>query len=79
MANGFTDKEMIERILEGQQGLQNQISLLSEKVDKIMFKGCAHRDGDLLRIANLEKWRDRSIASIISLAITTLLAYIFGK
>jgi hypothetical protein len=72
MGNGFSDKEMIEMLLKGQQGIQEQLALLGEKVDSVMYRGCAHREGDLLRIANLEGWKNRGIGGVILSLLSAL-------
>ena len=80
MSNGFSDKEMIHLVLKGQQGLQAQVALLGEKIDEVKYKGCAHRDGDLLRVEALEGWRNKGIVGIISslfAAVSALLLILF--
>jgi hypothetical protein len=69
MTNGWTDKEMIEKVLQGQQGLQAQIALLVDKVDAVATRGCAHRADDLRRIKELEDWRTKGIVGIIILFV----------
>jgi hypothetical protein len=65
MSNGFSDKEMIELVLKGQGQLQTQLAGLADQINAIMQKGCAHREGDLLRIQELEGWRNKGIGGII--------------
>jgi hypothetical protein len=74
--NGFSDKEMIQMVLAGQQGLQSQIALLVEKVEAVQNRGCSHRADDLRRIEELEGWRTKGIIGILSLAVGTLVALI---
>ena len=78
MPNGFSDKEMIQMILQGQQGLQAQIALLVEKVDKVAIKGCARRDDDIRRIEELEGWRTKGIIGIISLFLAMIVSFFTG-
>ena len=77
MSNGLTTAQAVQLILDGQQGLQKQISLLVEKVDGVVNKGCAHREDDIRRIKELEDWRTRGIVGIIILA-ASVLANFFG-
>lgn len=70
----FTDEQVVQLILNGQQGIQAQLALLVEKVDKVMCDGCAHRPDDNRRIEALEAWRDRGIIGVIGLAIGLLVA-----
>ncbi len=65
--NGFSDKEMIQMILDGQGKIQTQIDGLVHKVDAIAQKGCNHREDDLRRIQELEGWRTRGIIGTIML------------
>jgi len=70
--NGFSDKEMIQMVLAGQQGLQSQIALLVEKVEAVQNRGCAHRGDDLRRIQELEGWRTKGIVGFISSLLAAL-------
>lgn len=74
--SGFSDKEMIDKLYAGQEGIQRQLAALMEKVDNIMMTGCAHRPDDLRRITELEGWRTKGIVGIITLAIGTVAALI---
>jgi len=65
MSNGYSDRDMIDLVLKGQQGIQEQLALLGEKIDAVRYKGCAHRESDLLRISNLEGWKNKGIGGII--------------
>jgi len=78
MSNGFSDKEMITMILEGQGKIQEQINGLVNKVDRVIQHGCAHREGDLDRIKELESWRTRGIVGVIGLAIGLVVEFILG-
>jgi hypothetical protein len=80
--NGFSDKEMIQMVLAGQQGLQSQIALLVEKVESVQNKGCAHREDDLRRIGELEGWRTKGIVGTVVALFTgigALIGVIFGR
>jgi hypothetical protein len=48
------------------------LALLGEKIDAVMIKGCAHREGDLLRIVNLEQWKNRGIGGIMLSLLSAL-------
>ncbi|MCK9361706.1 hypothetical protein M0Q28_05815 [Patescibacteria group bacterium] len=74
MANGYTDKEMIDKLYAGQEGIQRQLAALMEKVDRIMVAGCAHRTDDLRRIEELEGWRTKGIVGTIGLFIMAIAA-----
>jgi hypothetical protein len=74
MSNGYSDKEMIELVLKGQEGIQKQLALLVDKVDAVMYRGCAHREDDLRRITELEGWRTRGIVGVIGLFIMGIVA-----
>jgi len=78
MSNGFSNEEMIKMILDGQEKIQLQIDGLVAKVDKIMVKGCAHREDDLRRIEELEGWRTKGIIGVITLAIGTIATFLSG-
>jgi hypothetical protein len=78
MPNGFSDKEMIQMILTGQQGLQAQLALLVEKVDNVTYKGCAHRSDDIRRIEELEGWRTKGIIGIIGLFLAMIVSFFTG-
>jgi hypothetical protein len=78
MSNGFSNEEMIKMILDGQGKIQLQIDGLVAKVDKIMVKGCAHREDDLRRIEELEGWRTKGIIGVITLAIGTIATFLSG-
>lgn len=77
MSNGLTNDQIMQLLLNGQQGLQDQIALLVEKVDKVANKGCAHREDDIRRIKELEDWRTRGIVGIIIL-FASVIANFFG-
>jgi hypothetical protein len=72
--NGFTPEQVMQMILDGQQGIQRQLALLVEKVDAVTNKGCAHRPDDLRRLEELESWRTRGIIGIIGLFIMGIAA-----
>lgn len=74
MANGFTSEQVMQMILDGQQGIQCQLALLVEKVDAVTYHGCAHRPDDIRRIEELEGWRTKGIIGVITLAIGILVA-----
>jgi hypothetical protein len=76
--NGFSNEEMIKMILDGQGKIQTQIDGLIVKVDRVISKGCAHRDDDLRRIQELEGWRTKGIVGVIGLAIATIMTYLTG-
>ena len=82
MGNGYSIEQMIEMIFEGQAEMRESIKSLTTKVDGMAMFGCAQREGDLLRIKNLETWRDRGIASIIGalfISLGSLLGMMFGR
>lgn len=76
MSNGYTEKEMIDKLFVGQEGIQRQLAALLEKVDKIMVSGCAHRPDDLRRIEELEGWRTKGIIGLIGLFFMSVVALI---
>ena len=76
MANGFSDKEMIQMILDGQGKIQEQIDGLVQKVDQVISQGCAHRPDDMRRVQELEAWRTRGIIGVIITLITSIGALI---
>lgn len=75
---GFSYDQMIQLVLDGQREIQIELKTLTEKVDRVISSGCAHRPDDLRRIDELESWRTRGIIGTISLAIG-LIASFFAK
>jgi hypothetical protein len=75
MANGFSNEQMIQMVLEGQGKIQEQLVAITEKVDCVMYKGCAHRSDDIRRIEELEGWRTKGIIGIISLFVGLIVAF----
>lgn len=85
MSNGFSDKEMLQMILERVDTLGEKVDRLGSGLSDLNSHGCAHRSSDLERITNLEKFRDKSVLATIgalfvsvSSAIGFIISHTYG-
>lgn len=63
---------MLTMILERIERMEDKQDELLTQISSINVHGCAHRTSDMVRITELEKWRDKGIIGIIVTLISSI-------
>lgn len=76
MGNGYTTEQVVDMIFKEVKNMHLKIDNIQTQVYSVVANGCAKREGDTVRIENMEKWVNRGIAGIIVSLVATVSAFI---